>query len=172
MSSEMQPDTLCLPRRRQLAASHQGIACNCVGLLISGLKLSLLFAEQMSEYRQPSTRTPRATLLAMRIQCFSIIQRLGAGPTVNRSSISRPSPQALGTAAAEPSRCHHSSRHAAGALSQRSATMLNVSAGKAFRRMLPQLVGRPGRSQGAGLRPLLMERAAGGRSLLEWSGAG
>ncbi|HBO9053231.1 TPA: LysR substrate-binding domain-containing protein, partial [Pseudomonas aeruginosa] len=69
---------------RQLALSHQGIACLASFMTdrdIQDGRLVPLFAEQMSEYRQPIHAVYyRNSQLALRIQCFLdfIQQRLGA----------------------------------------------------------------------------------------------
>ena len=68
---------------RQLALSHQGITClaSFADRDIQDGRLVPLFAEQMSEYRQPIHAVYyRNSQLALRIQCFLdfIQQRLGA----------------------------------------------------------------------------------------------
>ncbi|HCF0657255.1 TPA: LysR family transcriptional regulator, partial [Pseudomonas aeruginosa] len=83
---EIQPDISASSGEtlRQLALSHQGIACLASFMTdrdIQDGRLVPLFAEQMSEYRQPIHAVYyRNSQLALRIQCFLdfIQQRLGA----------------------------------------------------------------------------------------------
>lgn len=83
---EIQPDISASSGEtlRQLALSHQGIVCLASFMTdrdIQDGRLVPLFAEQMSEYRQPIHAVYyRNSQLALRIQCFLdfIPQRLGA----------------------------------------------------------------------------------------------
>lgn len=83
---EIQPDISASSGEtlRQLVLSHQGIACLASFMTdrdIQDGRLVPLFAEQMSEYRQPIHAVYyRNSQLALRIQCFLdfIQQRLGA----------------------------------------------------------------------------------------------